>query len=263
MKKQTLIIISIISFILAGSCFYAATRYIDAIALKRLFAPVVKVAPGKVIAPYEPITRADLVLVQEGIDNILPDAIRDLESVLGKRSTQTIFSGEQLLQSKLTDNQLLPEKGMARYEFPLTFFNPVTELRKGDYVKVWVTYKPPSELEHLPEPSHFRKSNGTADLLFTTQLATVRDSNGTEIYTIRPNPLPSPDHMDAVFNGSREKPLLNGEKRYQDYRSQPTALASFIGLNLTDQQFTAISEAFLYGIVQIGQLSNQEVEITS
>ncbi|USG65983.1 SAF domain-containing protein [Brevibacillus ruminantium] len=262
MKKQTLFIISIISFILAGSCFYAATRYIEVLTLERLYAPVVKVAPGKEISPFEPITKADIVLVQEEIDEILPDSISDLESVIGKRSTQTIYAGEQLLKRKLTDDQLLPEKGMARYEFPLTFFNPVTELRKGDHVKVWVTYKSPSELEHLPEPSHFVKSNGTADLLFTTQLATVRDSNGTEIYTIKPSPLPSPDHMDAIFNGSRERPLLNGEKRFHDYRSQPTALASFIGLNLTDHQFTAISEAFLYGVVQIGQVSSPEVVTT-
>ncbi|QQE74611.1 flagellar biosynthesis protein FlgA [Brevibacillus composti] len=262
MKKQTLFIISIISFLLAGSCFYFATRYIEALALERLYAPVVKVAPGKEILPYEPITRADVVLVQEEVDEILPDSISDLEMVIGKRSTQILYSGEQLLQRKLTDDQLLPEKGKARYEFPLTFFNPVTELRKGDYVKVWVTYKSPAELEHLPKPSHFHKSNGTADLLFTTQLATVRDSNGSEIYSIKPNPLPAPDHMDAIFNGSRERPLLNGEKRYQDYRSQPTALASFIGLNLSDQQFTAISEAFLYGVVQIGQLSSPEVVTT-
>ena len=44
--------------------------------------------PGKEISPFEPIMQDDVVLVQEGIDEILPDSARDLESVLGKRSTQ-------------------------------------------------------------------------------------------------------------------------------------------------------------------------------
>ncbi|WP_029097975.1 SAF domain-containing protein [Brevibacillus thermoruber] len=258
MKKQTLLLISLLSFLLAGSCFYAATRYIDALAVERLFAPVVKVAEGKQIDPFEPITQDDVVLVQEEVDEILPGSLQTLESVLGKRSSQTLYAGEQVLKHKLTDTQLLPEKGEARYEFPLTFIDPITELRKGDRVKLWVKYKPPAELEHLPEPTHFRKTNPTADLLFESRLATVKDSNGTEIYTLKPSMLPAPDHMDAVFNGSREKPLLNGEKRYRDYRAQPTALTAFIGFNLSDQQYVTLSEAMMYGTIQIGQISGAE-----
>ena len=70
--------------------------------------------PGKEISPFEPIMQDDVVLVQEGIDEILPDSARDLESVLGKRSTQSMYEGEQLLTKKLTDSQLLPEKGQAK-----------------------------------------------------------------------------------------------------------------------------------------------------
>jgi len=254
MRKQTLLIICLISFILAGSSFFAATRYIDALAAKKLFAPVVKVAKGKQISPYEPITREDVVLVQEAVDVILPQAVTGLNEVLGKRSTQTMYEGEQVLANKLTDTQLLPDQGEARYEFPLTFIQPLTELRKGDYVKVWVKYKSIHELEDLPPPQHFQKTNDTADLLFEGQLATVRDSNGIEIYTLKPNLLPSPDQMDAIFNGSRENPSLNGERRYRDYRVQPTALPAFVGFNLTDQQYMQLSEAFRYGVVQVGHI---------
>ena len=258
MRKQTLLIICLISFLLAGSSFFAATRYIDALAAKKLFAPVVKVAKGKEISPYEPITREDVVLVQEAVDGIHPQSVTDLNEVLGKRSTQTMYEGEQVLANKLTDNQLLPEKGEARYEFPLTFIQPLTELRKGDYVKIWVKYKSVHELQDLPPPRHFQKTNDTADLLFEGQLATVRDNNGIEIYTLKPNLLPSPDQMDAIFNGSREKPLLNGEKRYQDYRVQPTALPAFVGFNLTDRQYLQLTEAFTYGNVQVGHIMVSE-----
>jgi hypothetical protein len=258
MKKQTLIVICIISFILAGSSFFAATRYLEALAAKKLFAPVVKVALGKEISPYEPITREDVVVVQEAVDEILPQSVTKLEDVLGKRSTQTIYEGEQVLASKLTDNQLLPEAGEARYEFPLTSIQPLTELRKGDYVKVWVKYKSIHELENLPLPQHFEKTNDTAELLFEGQLATVRDSNGIEIYTLKPNLLPSPDQMDAVFNGSREQPLQHGDKRYRDYRVQPTALPAFIGFNLTDEQYVKLTEAMTYGIVQVGHIMVSE-----
>jgi len=254
MKKQTLFLICLISFVLAGSSFYAATQYIDAMAAERLFAPVVKVAHGKEISAFEPITREDVVLVSEEVDEILPDSARDLESVIGKRSVQSIYEGEQLLVSKLTDSQLLPEKGQARYEFPLTEIQPLTELRKGDHVKIWVKYKPTTELQGLPDPVQFAKTNDTADLLFESQLVSVRDSNGIEIYTLKPSALPSPDHMDAVFNGSREKPLQNGEKRYRDYRVQPTALPAFVGFNLTDRQYVMLSEAMSYGMLQVGHI---------
>lgn len=254
MKKQTLFLICLISFLLAGSSFYAATQYIDAMAAERLFAPVVKVAQGKEIAPYEPITREDVVLISEEVDEILPGSARDLESVIGKRSVQTIYEGEQMLTSKLTDTQLLPEKGQARYEFPLMYIQPLTELRKGDHVKIWVKYKPMTELQGLPDPVQFTKTNDTAEFLFESQLVSVRDSNGIEIYTLKPSLVPSPDHMDAVFNGSREKPMQNGEKRYRDYRVQPTALPAFVGFNLTDQQYVILSEAMSYGMLQIGHI---------
>ncbi|MED4586603.1 SAF domain-containing protein [Brevibacillus choshinensis] len=254
MKKQTLFMICLISFLLAGSSFYAATQYIDAMAAERLFAPVVKVAQGKEIAPFEPITREDLVLISEEVDEILPGSARDVESVIGRRSVQTIYEGEQLLTNKLTDTQLLPEKGQARYEFPLMYIQPLTELRKGDHVKIWVKYKPITELQGLPNPVQFTKTNDTAEFLFESQLASVRDSNGIEIYTLKPSLLPSPDHMDAVFNGSREKPTQNGEKRYRDYRVQPTALPAFVGFNLTDQQYVILSEAMSYGMLQVGHI---------
>ncbi|KQL47048.1 flagellar biosynthesis protein FlgA [Brevibacillus choshinensis] len=254
MKKQTLFMICLISFLLAGSSFYAATQYIDAMAAERLFAPVVKVAQGKEIAPFEPITREDVVLISEEVDEILPGSARDVESVIGRRSVQTIYEGEQLLTNKLTDTQLLPEKGQARYEFPLMYIQPLTELRKGDHVKIWVKYKPITELQGLPNPVQFTKTNDTAEFLFESQLASVRDSNGIEIYTLKPSLLPSPDHMDAVFNGSREKPTQNGEKRYRDYRVQPTALPAFVGFNLTDQQYVILSEAMSYGMLQVGHI---------
>lgn len=254
MKKQTLLVICFISFLLAGSSFYAATEYIDAMAAEKLFAPVVKVAAGKQIAAFEPITQDDVILVQEEVDEILPGSARELDAVLGKRSMQVIFEGEQLLTEKLTDSQLLPDKGEARYEIPLQSIHPLTELRKGDHVKIWVKYKSISELQDYPAPLQFRKTNDTADLLFESQLVSVRDNNGIEIYTLKPSLLPSPDQMDSIFHGSREKPLLNGEKRYRDYRVQPTALPAFIGFNLTDEEYLILSEAMSYGMLQVGHI---------
>ncbi|MFY0545773.1 SAF domain-containing protein [Brevibacillus sp. H7] len=262
MKKQTLFTVSIVSFLLAAACFYAATRYLDALVAERLFAPVVKVAKGKEISPYEPITREDVVLVQEETDEIYPGSYQTIESVLGKRSVQTIYEGEQLVDKKLSESHLLPDKGKARYEFPLHSIMPVTELRKGDYVKLWVKYKPITELQSLPEPMHFRKSNTTADPLFESQLVTVKDNNGMEIYTLKQSLMPGAEQMEsAVFKGSEAKKYTNAEKRYRDYRAQPTSLPAYIGFNLTDQQFVVLSEAMNYGTVQIGHiLAAEEVQ---
>ncbi|GEB35342.1 MULTISPECIES: SAF domain-containing protein [Brevibacillus] len=254
MKKQTMIVICLISLLLAGSSFYAATQYIDALATEKLFAPVVKVAAGKEIAPFEPITENDVVLVQEEVDEILPESARALSDVIGKKSTQTIYQGEQLLTNKLTDSQLLPGKGEARYEFPLLSIQPLTELRKGDRVKIWVKYKNFAELQDYPEPAQFKKTNDTADLLFESQLASVRDSNGSEIYTLKPNLLPSPDQMDAVFHGAGKKTQPANEKRYYDYRVQPTSLPAFLGFNLTDQEYVILNEAMTYGMLQVGHI---------
>jgi hypothetical protein len=260
MKKQTLLTLSLVSFTLAAACFYAATKYLEALATERLFAPVVKVAEGKEILPFEPITRDDVVLVQEEVDEIYPGSFQSVESVLGKRSVQTLYEGEQLVEKKLTDSHLLPEKGKARYEFPLTAITPVTELRKGDYVKIWVKYKPITELQSATQPEFFRKTNHTADVLFQSQLVTVKDNNGVEIYTLKPNLLPGANQMDSVFHGSEAKTYMNAEKRYRDYRAQPTSLPAYVGFNLTDRQFVMISEAMNYGTVQIGQISVPEEE---
>lgn len=255
MKKQTVVTIGLISLLLAGICFYAATQYIDVLAAEKLFASVIKVAKGKEILPYEPITREDVVIIQEEVDEILPGSFQTIESVLGKRSIQTIFEGEQLVDKKLQDGYLLPGNGTARYEFPLTALMPITELRKGDFVKVWVKYKSSAEMKTLPNPVHIRISNATADILFESQLVTVKDNNGVEIYTLKPNLIPNATQMeDSFFQGSEVKKYANGERRFRDYRAQPTALPAYIGFNLTDQQYLMLSEAFNFGTVQIGHI---------
>ncbi len=253
MKKQTLLVIGTISLILAGICFYSATKYLDDLAQERLYAPVVKVADGKELSPFQPITRDDVVVIQEKKDAMLPGSIASLDEVLGKRSIQTIFSGEQVLAQKLTDGYLLPETGQARYEFPLSLMMPVTEVRRGDDVKVWVKYKNSHELATLPAPAHFTKSNDAADLLFESQLATVKDSSGIEIYTLKPSILPQADQVEnPFFHASKAQNLTDTERRVRDYRAQPSALPAFVGFNLTDQQFLILTEAINYGTIQIG-----------
>ncbi len=255
MKKRTLIAISFLSFLLAAGSFYMATKYIDSLAHEKLFAPVVKVANGAEIIPYAPITSDEVVLVQEEVDEIMPDAASSLEDVVGKRAIQSIFSGEQILHQKLGDGHLLPEKGLARYEFPLTSIMPVTELRKGDYVKVWLKYRPKTELDSMPTPSNFKKTNDSAELLFQSQLVTVKDNNGIEVYTLKPSIIPQGDQIsDSLFNGTEAKKYTDGEKRFRDYRAQPSSITAYLGFNLTDQQYLMLTEAMNYGTIQIGHI---------
>ncbi|QOS98572.1 SAF domain-containing protein [Brevibacterium sp. JNUCC-42] len=254
MKKKTLLLICIASFLLALGCFYAATKYINKIVHETMYAPVIKVAQGKQLEPFQPISRADIIIEQEQVDEIQLGAIQSMEEVLGKQSVQTIYSGEQILIQKLRDGYLLPEPGKARYELPITAMMPVTEMRKGDHVKVWLRYKTTAELEILPKPTHFPMKSISADLLFTSQLVTVKDSNGFEIYTIQPQILPDAGNMTKTFfHGSQTTPLDEMEKRYWDYRAQPSAVAAFVGFNLTDQQYLILIEALQYGTIQIGR----------
>lgn len=261
MKKKTLLAIGVVSFVLAGSCFYAATNYLDELAEEKLYAPVVKVVAGREIMPFEPITGDDVMIEQEEVDEILSGAYQRLEDVLGKRSMQAMFGGEQLLKRKLEDNQLLPGPSKARYEFPLTLMMPVTEVRKGDLVKVWVKYKLPAELELMPPPSTFTKSSQSAELLFEGQLATVKDSNGIEIYTLKPSILSQADQIENPFFHAAEatKPL-ESERRFRDYRAEPSAIPAFIGLNLTDKEYRTLTEAMQYGVIQIGTYLNAKGE---
>ncbi|WP_232699075.1 SAF domain-containing protein [Brevibacillus daliensis] len=253
MKKKTLLIICLLSLLLAVGSFYAATKYIDQLVHETMFAPVVKVASGKQIQPFQPITRADLVVDHEEMDEIIPGSFAKIEDVIGKQSMQTIFGGEQLIEEKLREGYLLPQRGEARYEIPVTNLMPLTELRKGDHVKVWIKYKQASEIETLPAPSHFKMQNTSADLLFESQLVTVKDNNGFEIYSIQPQILPDAGNMTKTFfEASKSTPLNEVEKRYYDYRAQPSAIASFVGFNLTDQEYVILAEAMQYGIIQIG-----------
>ncbi len=255
MKKKTLLGVSIASLLLAAACFYGATQYIDRQVLHKLYGPVVKVASGKEIQPFEPISQDDVVVVQEPIQTIQKGAATSIESIVGKRSIQTIFEGEQVIQQKLEDGYLLPKVNEARYEFPLTSIMPVTELRKGDFVKVWVRYKSSSELEHIPPPAFFAKDNSTATLLFESQLVTVKDSNGIEIYTLKPQLIPGNNQNEnLLFHGSQAAKQSDSERRYRDYRAQPSAIPSYIGFNLTDKQFQMLTEAMNYGMIQIGHV---------
>jgi len=256
MKRKTLFLISIISLFLAAGCLYAATHYLDSLAKEKLFTKVVKVAKGKKILPFQPITTQDVVLELEEVDEIQQGAVQSLDEVLGKQSIQSIFAGEQVLAQKLKDGYLLPAKGKARYEFPLSTIMPITELRKGDFVKVWVRYKSPSEMQMLPAPKYFSKSNSSADLLFESQLVTVKDTNGIEIYTLQPQLLPDADQMgDTFFKASKANQYVDSERRYWDYRSQPSAVPSYVGFNLTDNQYQKLTEAMHYGTVQFGHIT--------
>ncbi len=260
MKKKTLLLIAMVSLMLAGGCFYAATRYVDLLARKKLYAPVVKVAKGKEIAPFEPITRDQIVLEQEDADDIQEGAARTIEEVLGKRSVQTMFAGEQILAKKLENGSLLPGRGKARYEFPLTAMMPITELRKGDFVKLWLRYKPQTELASMPQPVHFRKMDNSAELLFESQLVTVKDSNGIEIYTLQPQlvPVDAAQAGNLLFHGSEAAKHVDGERRYRDYRAQPSAVPAYVGFNLTDEQYLILAEAMQYGTIQIGHVLAKE-----
>lgn len=253
MKKKTLVAIGTVSLVLAGGCFYAATTYLNELAHEKLYAPVVKVAYGKELLPYEPITSDDVFVDQEEVDEIMPDAYRKVEEVLGKRSLQPMFAGEQMLKQKLDESHLLPGPQEARYEFSLSLMMPVTEVRKGDQVKVWVKYKPEAELEQLPEPVTFTRSNQSAEFLFEGQLATVKDGNGIEIYTLKPSLLPQADQIEnPFFDAAEATKLPETERRFRDYRAQPSAVPAFIGFNLTDKQYLMLTEAMQYGIIQIG-----------
>lgn len=255
MKKRTLLLISVTALILALGCFYGANRYLDERIQHKLYTAVVKVAPGKQIQAFEPITREDLVIVQAPIETIQKGAATTVEGIIGKYPIQTIFEGEQIISPKLEDTYLLPKPNEARYEFSLTSIMPITELRKGDGIKVWVRYKPKSELEQLPEPTFFQKNNSTATLLFDSQLVTVKDSNGIEIYTLKPQLIPNNTQVEnPFFNGTQAANLVDTERRFRDYRAQPSAVPSSIGLNLTDKEYQMLCEAMNYGTIQIGHV---------
>ncbi|WP_126424725.1 SAF domain-containing protein [Brevibacillus marinus] len=263
MKKKTLLLISLVSFLLAIGCLFGAMRYLEDLAEEKLFAPVVKVAEGRVIAPYEPITRSDVVVVQEEVDELMDGAFSSLDEVLGRYSIQTLFADEQIVKQKLASEYLLPGPGKARYEFPLHSILPVTELRKGDHVKVWVRYKPLEQLEQLPPPVNFRINSPAAEMLFVTQLVSVKDSNGAEIYTLMPQLLPDGSAMGDVFFHASENRQGGDERRYWDYRAQPTSMPAFIGFNLTDKQYETLIEAMQYGTIQIGHILPVEGEDAS
>lgn len=263
MKKNTLITISLVSFLLALGCLYGAMRYLEDLAQEKLFAPVVKVAEGRVIAPYEPITHDDVVVVQEEVDELLDGAFSTLDEVIGKYSMQMLFPHEQIIKQKLTNNYLLPGPGKARYEFSLNSILPVTELRKGDHVKVWVRYKSPEQLAQMPPPENFQINSTSAEMLFVTQLVSVKDSNGAEIYTLQPRLLPDGSAMGDVFFQAAENKQRGDERRYWDYRAQPTSIPTFIGFNLTDKQYQTLIEAMQYGTIQIGHILPIEGDLAS
>lgn len=226
--------------------------------LESNFVSVVAVKPGSIIEPYTPITQADLTYLPMSKNYLIPGHITDPSKVIGKQTYQKVGELSPILDWQLTDGKFLPNtvEGELQYEFPLSEFAPLTVIRKGDVVGVWVKYRDPEEIVtpegiSIPkEPTLFQKTNPAADLLFTTVAAGIKDGEGAEVFSLKPPRLSSQvvgQTIEAVDSGSDTQDRLAAS-----FRGKPTKTPAKIIMNLTESQVKILEEAKQYGEWLVG-----------
>lgn len=234
------------------------------------FVNVVAVKPRHMIEPYTPILESDLTYLPMAKDHLIPGVITSPTNVIGKQTYQRVGELAPILDWQLTDEKFLPNIGASelQYEFPLSDFAPLTVIRKGDVVGVWVKYREQDETitaegVHVPkEPTLFKKTNPAADLLFTTVVAGIKDGEGSEVFSLKP-----PRFSSQVIGQAIEQADTGSDTQDRlasSFRGKPTKTPAKLLMNLTEQQVKILQEAKQHGdwLVGVGITAN-DVEVMS
>ncbi|WP_019123892.1 SAF domain-containing protein [Brevibacillus massiliensis] len=251
-NKRTISILFFLSSALSAGAIYLGYDYVRTSAAEAQYTSVLAIKEGKLLQAYTPIIQSDLVYKKIPVNQYAKGMLVNPEDVIGKTTWLPIGEGEPIFDWKLTDGKLLPQKDEARYEIPLTDFTPMSEIRRGDHVKVWVKYRPMNEehLEELGEPKFFTKTNDSADMLFTSQVVAVKDGAGAEVFSLSPPQASTQAFADLMDNQQVSSTAQN--RLTETYRGQPDTMPARLIFNWTDKQFQAFVEARKYGDVQIG-----------
>lgn len=222
------------------------------------FTRVVAVKSGHMIEPFTPILDSDLTYLPMSKDYLIPGVITDPAQIVGKQTYQKIGELAPILDWQLTDNKFLPNpvNKELQYEFPLSEFAPLTVIRKGDVVGVWVKYREPEEVvttegAHIEkEPTLFKKTNPAADLLFTTVAAGIKDGEGSEIFSLKPTRFSSQVVEQAIEKADTGSDTQ--DRLASSYRGKPTKTPAKLVMNLTENQVKILEEAKQYGDWLVG-----------
>jgi len=268
-NKKKVITLGVISFIAAGLAGNLLFTKSQQFFRDENYEEILVIRKGKILNQYTPIVESDLETMRVENSALIDGMISstNLPKMIGKMAWIPVANGEPLLDWKLVDTKkMLPNLDQARYEIPINEFSPMTEIRKGDFVKVWVKYsakKQEQMIEQLGPPIEFKQTPGAAsDFLFTSQVAGVKGSQGEEIFSLQ---APAADATQAVGEFIDNKPETSSDtqRRLQKtYRGAPSAIPSRIIFNWTDQQYKIFAEALKYGDVQIGVYMPQAEKLT-
>lgn len=253
-KVLFLLFVCIVLTIVSVQVFMTFARDI---LLEKEYVSIVTVKKGRVIESYSPILLEDLEIREVEKTSILEGSFSDtaIQKIIGKQSWITMADGEPILEWKLFDDKkLLPQKNEARYEIPIQDLTLMTEIRRGDFVKLWVSYKmndPEAMQEQLGKPTFFKQTNASVDFLFESRVVGVKGSQGQEIFSMQPPELQAANELSS---STKEKQNGNEmQKRLeQTYRGQPSDIPNRLIFNWTDEQYRVFAEAQKYGEIQIG-----------
>lgn len=256
-KTQTLFALA--GIVVAGVGAYSGYQALENKIVSQNFVNVVVVKPGHMIEPYTPIIPSDLDYFPMAKNQLMPGVYTDMSEVIGKRTYQKVGELSPVFDWQLTDQKFLPDPtaNELQYEFSMYDFAPLTVIRTGDVVGVWVKYNDRQEDEigadgiRVPkEPTLFKKTNPAADLLFTTVAAGIKDGEGTEVFSLKP-----PKYSSQVIEKAIEEADTGSDTQDRlraSFRGKPTNTPAKILLNLTPEQVKILEEAKQYGEWTIG-----------
>lgn len=258
-NKKKLTLLAALSIICAGVAANLLYTKSEDLFVENNYEEVLAVRQGKILNQYTPIVETDLEIKKIEKSALIDGMIAgsNFSKIIGKMTWMPIANGEPILDWKLIDGKkMLPSVDQTRYEIPISDFTPMTEIRKGDYVKLWVRYSAKKQEvmnEQLGKPIEFKQTPGAAsDFLFTSQVAGVKGSQGEEIFSLQ---VPVAQATQAVGEYIDNKPETSSDTQrrlQQTYRGAPSAIPNRLLFNWTDEQYKIFAEALKYGDVQIG-----------
>ncbi|WP_182101713.1 Flp pilus assembly protein CpaB [Niallia taxi] len=189
-----------------------------------------------------------------------PNAVTDIDEVVGKRAIVPIGESEEFVDWKVTEDDIYPKEGEQYYGFQISHVEAVNNMvRAGDRVNVWVNFNEPkifngnraSSLQEITSKGLSPHAlNGTgytrvdAELVLkNVKVASVTDSEGNEIKDTDASTL---ERLKTLTPEERDR------YNFENFRSSATGSPSFITFIVSADQYQALVTAQKSGTIALG-----------
>jgi hypothetical protein len=159
------------------------------------------------------------IISRENVQSVLipitahdPNAIIELDGILGKKLKVPLSTNEEFMPWKLASSLLAPRAGQRYYSFKTDALQNVSNMvRRGDRVNVWVEFDTP---RRIVDTNNGKQWVGSVKLLENLLVADVKSAEGAEIVDINGG--------GGVFSSIGVEIMHNQEPDLNQLRNNPS-----------------------------------------